>query len=436
MARAAAPKKTDQAQDGGGAGQDGASGEEGARPAKVAPTKAPAKSAAAAKKAAPGEEAPRPRRPRPRRPLPAKKAPAPKAAPAKKAAPVKKAAPAKKAAAGEEGASAKPEPAKKAARKPTTVICPLSGFEVKPEKPGLSPKTLERLQASLLEERARHVQQADELAGRGRAARGRARGRRHAVRRGVRRGRHHQHRARARPPALGVGPADRRRDRPRARAHREQDLRRCACPPVGASPSSASRRCRTPRPASTARLVPSDAASGTDPTPPSRPTGRPLLATAIVLGVVVLDQLSKLWAVRDLADGADLGDRRRHRLRARPQHRQRVQPVPGVHAVARHRRHRGGGPARAGGAPHARPAHGRRALAGARRRARQPRRPPVPVAGLPAGRGRRLRARRQLPDVQRRRLRDHDRRGPHRDLGGPHRPASSDAPTRVGDAGG
>ena len=49
--------------------------------------------------------------------------------------------------------------------------------------------------------------------------------------------------------------------------------------------------------------MPSDAASGTDPTPPSRPTGRPLLATAIVLGVVVLDQLSKLWAVRDLADG-------------------------------------------------------------------------------------------------------------------------------------
>jgi RNA polymerase-binding transcription factor DksA len=80
-----------------------------------------------------------------------------KAPPAKKAAPAKKAPPAKK-------AVAKPEPAKKPARKPSTVICPLSGFEVKPEKPGLSPKTVERLQASLLEERARHVQQADELA--------------------------------------------------------------------------------------------------------------------------------------------------------------------------------------------------------------------------------------------------------------------------------
>jgi signal peptidase II len=34
-----------------------------------------------------------------------------------------------------------------------------------------------------------------------------------------------------------------------------------------------------------------------------RRSGRPLLATAIVLGVVLLDQLSKLWAVRELADG-------------------------------------------------------------------------------------------------------------------------------------
>ncbi len=44
------------------------------------------------------------------------------------------------------------------------MICPLSGFEVKPEKPGLSPKTIERLRVGLLEERARHLQQADELA--------------------------------------------------------------------------------------------------------------------------------------------------------------------------------------------------------------------------------------------------------------------------------
>jgi RNA polymerase-binding transcription factor DksA len=119
-----------------------------AAPAKKAPAKkAPAKKAAAAKK------------------TPAKKAPA-KAAPAKKA-PAKKG-PAKQAPAKQAPATkapvAKKAPAKKAVRKPTTVICPLSGFEVKPEKPGLSPKTIERLRASLLEERARHVQQADELA--------------------------------------------------------------------------------------------------------------------------------------------------------------------------------------------------------------------------------------------------------------------------------
>ena len=82
--------------------------------------------------------------------VPAKKAPAEKAAPIKTSS--TKSAPA-----------AKAEPVKKAPRKPTTVICPLSGFEVKPEKPGLSPKTIERLKDSLLEERARHVQQAADL---------------------------------------------------------------------------------------------------------------------------------------------------------------------------------------------------------------------------------------------------------------------------------
>src|SRR5262249_30265911 len=54
--------------------------------------------------------------------------------------------------------------AKPAARKkPTTVICPLSGFEVKPDRPSLSPRTIERLRTKLLDERARHLHQADEL---------------------------------------------------------------------------------------------------------------------------------------------------------------------------------------------------------------------------------------------------------------------------------
>jgi RNA polymerase-binding transcription factor DksA len=122
MAKAAAPKKT---------------------------TK-PKPSTVAAKKATPTKKA-----------TPAKKAAPPKTAPPKKA-PTKKAAPAKKAPA--KKAAVKAEPAKKAVRKPTTVICPLSGFEVKPEKPGLSPRTIERLRESLLAERARHVQSAADLA--------------------------------------------------------------------------------------------------------------------------------------------------------------------------------------------------------------------------------------------------------------------------------
>jgi RNA polymerase-binding transcription factor DksA len=134
MAKAATPKKTTKA-----ASAPATVATKKAAPAKVASTKAPA-----AKKVAPAKKA---------------------AAPVKKAAPARKAAPAKKAAApAKKAAPVKAEVAKKPPRKPSTVICPLSGFEVKPEKPGLSPRTIERLQASLLEERARHVQQADQLA--------------------------------------------------------------------------------------------------------------------------------------------------------------------------------------------------------------------------------------------------------------------------------
>jgi RNA polymerase-binding transcription factor DksA len=157
MARAAAPKKTTKPKTAAVPAKTALLAKKGA-PAKVA-DKVPVKSPAVAKKAAPAKK-PAVSAPA-KKALPVKKAPAPagakKAAPVKKAAPTKKAPPAKK-------AVAKPEPAKKPARKPATVICPLSGFEVKPEKPGLSPKTVERLQTSLLEERARHVQQADELA--------------------------------------------------------------------------------------------------------------------------------------------------------------------------------------------------------------------------------------------------------------------------------
>ncbi|MFI5046083.1 MAG: TraR/DksA family transcriptional regulator [Acidimicrobiia bacterium] len=133
----------------------------------------PAKKAAPAKrsgaKQAPAKQTPAKKAPAKK--APAKKAPA-KKAPAKKA-PAKKA-PAKKAPA--KKAPAKKAPAKKApavvvasglarpARRPNTVICPLSGFEVKPDKANLSPRTIDRLRTLLVEERERHLHQADELA--------------------------------------------------------------------------------------------------------------------------------------------------------------------------------------------------------------------------------------------------------------------------------
>jgi RNA polymerase-binding transcription factor DksA len=135
-----------------------------AAPAKTSPVK---KGAPAAKQASTAKQAPAAKQSPAKKTAPgAKSATAPKkaAAPLKQAAPVKKATPAKKAAPAKSAPAAKAEVATKPPRKPSTVICPLSGFEVKPEKPGLSPRTIERLQASLLEERARHVQQADQLA--------------------------------------------------------------------------------------------------------------------------------------------------------------------------------------------------------------------------------------------------------------------------------
>jgi RNA polymerase-binding transcription factor DksA len=59
-------------------------------------------------------------------------------------------------------AAEKAQPVKKGAKK--TVICELSGFEVTPGTPNLSPKTLDRLKSRLLEERDRRRAQADDFA--------------------------------------------------------------------------------------------------------------------------------------------------------------------------------------------------------------------------------------------------------------------------------
>jgi RNA polymerase-binding transcription factor DksA len=121
------------------------------RPA-AARSKAPAKTTAkkpakttAAKKKAPAKKVSEKKAPA------AKKAEAPKAAPAQEA-------PAQEAPAKPSRLERKVPP-----RKPGSVICPLSGFEVMPTSPNLSPKTVDRLRRRLEDERGRHLRQADEL---------------------------------------------------------------------------------------------------------------------------------------------------------------------------------------------------------------------------------------------------------------------------------
>src|SRR5438105_621770 len=55
-------------------------------------------------------------------------------------------------------------PAKKVPpRKPGSVICPLSGWEVMPAKPNLSERTLKRLRQKLMDERDQQIHQAEDL---------------------------------------------------------------------------------------------------------------------------------------------------------------------------------------------------------------------------------------------------------------------------------
>jgi len=130
----------------------------GKRPAKSTASKGkakatkagkPAKKPAPAKKKGPG----------------AKKAPAvKKVPPGKKAPPARKAAPAKAAPAAKKAPAPTLPPVKKAPpRKPGSVICPLSGWEVMPAKPNLSDRTLKRLRQKLIDEREQQLRSAAEL---------------------------------------------------------------------------------------------------------------------------------------------------------------------------------------------------------------------------------------------------------------------------------
>jgi RNA polymerase-binding transcription factor DksA len=127
--------------------------------------KAPAPKKAAPKATPPKAKASAPVAKKVTRPAATKPVVAKKAAPAKKE-PVKKAAAkavVKKEPAAKKEAAKKAEPVVKKPPRKSTVICPLSGFEVKPDRPGLSPRTTERLRVKLLDERLRHLAQADQL---------------------------------------------------------------------------------------------------------------------------------------------------------------------------------------------------------------------------------------------------------------------------------
>jgi RNA polymerase-binding transcription factor DksA len=150
----------------------------GKAPARKAPAKAASKAAKAgrpAAKAAPARKAPVKKAEPPKKAAAKEKAPVP--ARKKAAAKEKVAAPAKSKAVGKaavDGKAAKPEVEEAPARvpfvvrtpprKPGSVICPLSGWEVMPAKPGLSERTLKRLRQHLLDERDQQLRQAEELA--------------------------------------------------------------------------------------------------------------------------------------------------------------------------------------------------------------------------------------------------------------------------------
>ena len=122
--------------------------------AKKAP---PAKRAAGKTKAAKPPTGKAGRAAKPAKPAPVKK----KAPPAKKAKAA--ATPAKEAPAPKKAPQQLPPARKVPPRKPGSVICPLSGWEVMPAKPNLSERTLKRLRQKLIDERDQQLRHEEEL---------------------------------------------------------------------------------------------------------------------------------------------------------------------------------------------------------------------------------------------------------------------------------
>ena len=122
--------------------------------AKKAP---PAKRAPGKTKAAKPSTGKAGRTTKPAKPAPVKK----KAPPAKKAKAA--ATPAKEAPAPKKAPQQLPPARKVPPRKPGSVICPLSGWEVMPAKPNLSERTLKRLRQKLIDERDQQLRHEEEL---------------------------------------------------------------------------------------------------------------------------------------------------------------------------------------------------------------------------------------------------------------------------------
>ena len=325
--------------------QAGRSGEEDGRrkkpTAKKTATKTPATKKAPAKKAAHEEAGPREeaaaktRRRRPgqegRDAGEGRRRPSRRPA-AKKAAPVK----------------AKPAPKPK--KQPAGKICPLSGIFVPKQSPNISPKTLEKLRELLIEERARHLHQAVELQAdadllvnereQGDTQFDEESGEGDTI--SVERERDLMLSANARQAVEEIDRALERMDNgtygvcvPAGSPHRRRPARG---DPVGRVLRGLQAACRAAAPLARSRPVPR------------------WLAPSIVVGVVVLDQLTKIWVVASLSDAplSIIGDD--VELHLDPQQRRRVQPVHERDARARAAGDRAVGRPRPRGATGARPA--------------------------------------------------------------------------------
>ena len=217
-------------------------------------------------------------------------------------------------------APAKAKPAPKPKKQPAGKTCPLSGIFVPKQSASLSPKTLQKLRDLLIEERARHLQQSVELQAdadmlvnereQGDTQFDEESGEGDTI--SVERERDLMLSANAR---QAVDEIDRALER------MDNGSYGLCVPAAARSTSPGSRPSRGPSSASTASSV----SSGPGARPPAAPPR--WLAPTIVVGILVLDQLTKSWVVATLIRQPAVDHRRRRRAPPHPEQRRRVQPV-------------------------------------------------------------------------------------------------------------